>query len=171
MDAEEILRPRTIWLLVAVGLIVSIAMIACTYETRYIVSGSMDGDDQPYDIETIPIHSLVLIKKVDGSDMMDEFEVGDVIAFYYEGVVVVHRVISIDASAGTITAHGDARSEYDTQTVKSDMVVGKVTAVSPLLGQFVHFVKTGPIIFIAIIAVLIVAFSSAADIFRAYRKG
>lgn len=165
------LSPRAIWMLVAVGLIVSVAAIVSTYEVRYIVSGSMDGEDQPYGIETIPIYSLVMIKKVDGSDMMDEFEVGDVIAFHYEGVVVVHRVVSIDASAGTITAHGDARSEYDTQTVTSDMVVGKVVSVSPLLGQFVHFVKTGPIIFIAIIAVLVVAISSAVDIFRVYRKG
>lgn len=171
MDAEEMLSPTAIWILVAVGLIVSVAVIASAYEVRYIVSGSMDGEDQPYGIETIPIYSVVMIKKVDGSEMMDEFEVGDVIAFHYEGVLVVHRVISVDASAGTITAHGDARSEYDTQTVTSDMAFGKVVSVSPLLGKLVHFVKTGPIIFIAIIAVLIVAASSAADIFRVYRKG
>ena len=164
MNAQECLSPKKIWVLVAIGVIISVAAIACTHEVRYIVSGSMDGDDQPYDIKTIPIYSLVMIKDVDGKDMLDEFEVGDVIAFHYNGVVVVHRVIAIDPVAGTITAHGDARSE-------GDMVVGKVTGVAPLLGQVVHFVKSSPIILIAMIAVLIVAAYAVSDIVRIYRKG
>lgn len=102
MNAQECLSPKKIWVLVAIGVIISVAAIACTHEVRYIVSGSMDGDDQPYDIKTIPIYSLVMIKDVDGKDMLDEFEVGDVIAFHYSGVVVVHRVIAIDPVAGTL---------------------------------------------------------------------
>ena len=82
MNAQECLSPKKIWVLVAIGVIISVAAIACTHEVRYIVSGSMDGDDQPYDIKTIPIYSLVMIKDVDGKDMLDEFEVGDVIAFH-----------------------------------------------------------------------------------------
>jgi hypothetical protein len=171
VNAQECLSPKKIWVLVAIGVIISVAAIACTHEVRYIVSGSMDGDDQPYDIKTIPIYSLVMIKDVDGKDMLDEFEVGDVIAFHYSGVVVVHRVIAIDPVAGTITAHGDARSEGDVQEVTSDMVVGKVTGVAPLLGQVVHFVKSSPIILIAMIAVLIVAAYAVSDIVRIYRKG
>ena len=51
------------------------------------------------------------------------------------------------------------------------MVVGKVTCVAPLLGQVVHFVKSSPIILIAMIAVLIVAAYAVSDIVRIYRKG
>ncbi len=168
--SEEFLTPKKIWIAVAIGVVVSLALIASTYEVRYIVSGSMDGEDQPYEIETIPVYSAVLIQKVDGGRMMEEFEIGDVIAFHYEGVVVVHRVVAKDPAAGTVTAHGDAMSALNTQTVTSDMVVGKVTDVSVTLGHIVHFLKTSTILLIAMIAVLIVAAYCVKDIVRECRR-
>ena len=49
---------------------------------KVIVTGSMDGEPHPeYDIETIPVNSLIAAHKLHGDEVKD-VKVGDVIGFY-----------------------------------------------------------------------------------------
>lgn len=132
----------------------------------FIVSGSMDGDDQPYEIETVPIHSVVMIKHVHATaeDLKDKVSVGDVISFDYMGKLTVHRVIAYSDDGTAVTAHGDARPEIDTQQVKAEDIQGVVVGVSEWMGSLVHFVKSSPILFVALVAVVMVAAYSVRDI-------
>ena len=171
------------WLIIA-GIVVSIVIGFCGInggspnpigrEMKYIVSGSMDGNPQDqYDIPEIPVYSVVVVNT--NLDSLDDFEVGDIVAFQYYGSTVVHRVISIqyDDSGNivSLTAHGDSRPSGDTQTVTSGMIDGKVVGVSETLGAITHFAKSSSVLILVLILVLIVAACSLRDILAILREG
>ena len=146
---------------------------------KIVVSGSMDGERRTqYEIETIPLGSLVWIKKVPtdpqtASDFYKGIDVGDVLTFNYthpiskESMIVTHRVIDISESKGvySYTLKGDSIDDDptngSTQTVTSasGAVIGKVSGVSPWLGQLVIFLSTtlGKIALIAIPCLILVS--------------
>src|SRR5690554_2142254 len=59
-------------------------------EVRLVVTGSMDGEPTDYQISTIPVNSLVMVRHI-SQDQLDSIEVGDVIAFDSGGRMIVHR--------------------------------------------------------------------------------
>lgn len=145
-------------------------------ETRVVVTGSMDGDPQPYEISTIPVNSLVVVKHLSG-DELDSVEVGDVLAFTNSGRFTVHRVIEIKTdSAGDVTGfltRGDIypADSGHTESPTVDDVIGVVVGVSPTLGKIVHFVQsTSTVYLIMILVVIAVMISVAYDIIRARRS-
>jgi signal peptidase len=73
----------------------------------------------------------------------DEVRVGDVICFRSEGMMVCHRVVSVDSTNETIVTKGDANEDPDPSPVPFDNVVGKVALNVPFLGYVVSFLK-GP---------------------------
>ncbi len=171
------------WLII-IGIVTSLVVAFCGInggspnpigrEMRYIVSGSMEGNPQDqYDIPEIPVYSVVVINT--GEDSLDDFEVGDIVAFEYLGSTVVHRVISIQyddsGNAVSLTAHGDSRPSGDTQTVTSGMIDGKVVGVSETLGAITHFAKSSSVLILVLILVLIVAAYSLRDILAILREG
>ena len=69
---------------------------------------------------------VALIEKIDGK--YQSLKKGQVIAFKYEGIIIVHRLINIIEDQGEYYFYtkGDANSKPDNYVVKSDMIVGIV---------------------------------------------
>ena len=126
-------------------------------EVRVIVTGSMDGPEQPYDIPTIPKGSLVMVKHLSEDEILS-LEVGDVISFR-SGIAsepIHHRVVSIDAENRTVTTKGDAYTT--TETSSFDDVVGKVVGVDEYAGKAILFIKQNLFLVIVTILILTVLF-------------
>ena len=128
-------------------------------EFRIIVTGSMDGEPQDYDIKTIPINSLIAVHKLQ-RDQLSDIKVGDVIGFYSPLVNgnVYHRVVSIDSENMVFHTKGDNAPAGE--TVAFDQVNGIVVNVSHPAGEVVRFVQSN-MIFIVIVVVLLFIMAEA----------
>ncbi len=130
-------------------------------EVRVVVSNSMDGEPRDeFDIETIPVGSMVFIEKVPEGpyayDFYTSLEVGDVVTFHFknpvtrENMVVTHRIIDISNHNGDIrfTMAGDAIKDDPTNSsvqvvdASSGDMIGKVTGVSPTLGSVMTYISS-----------------------------
>lgn len=157
-------------------------------EVRVVVSGSMDGEPrEQYEIETIPVGSLVVIQKVpsgleESYRFYSSLEVGDVVTFHFkhpmnhEDMVVTHRIVDIQNMGGDIkfTMAGDSIRDDPTNTseqvvyASSGDMIGKVVGVSPLLGSFVIFLSSaeGKAMLIGVFAAVIALIWIAPIIYR-----
>ena len=158
-------------------------------DVKIVVSGSMDGEPRTqYDIETIPVKSMVFIHRVpdDPGSFYSSMKVGDVLTFDYihpvshETMVVTHRIIDIRETGGvyTYTLKGDSIADDPTngsvQTVTSDSgdVIGKVVGVSHALGVLAVFLSswTGKFCLILVPCMVLIV-SEAGNIVRILRDG
>lgn len=112
---------------------VLIAMIAVYFTSGYfsyyavaIASGSM--------VPSINKGDVVIVKKID--NQYDQLEEGQVIAFKYNEVIVVHRLINIIEENGQYYFYtkGDANSEPDNYVIHENMIIGTVNLRIPYLG-------------------------------------
>lgn len=160
-------------------------------DVKIVISGSMDGEPRSqYDIPTIPVESMVFIRKIPEGDDSQQFfsslEVGDVITFEYrhpvskETMVVTHRIIAMTEASGmyTYTCKGDSIADDPTNgsvqvvTSASGDVIGKVVGVSHVLGQAVVFLSTGMgKVCLIVIPCLILIVSEVGNIIRILRRG
>ena len=108
-------------------------------EMRIVVSGSMDGEPQPYDIPTIPVNSVIIIKHMSQEQVSKDLEVGDVIAFNVNGKIITHRIIEKNDLTKTFTTKGDAN--MGAETVPYAIVTGEVVGVNHLMGLTVHYLQ------------------------------
>lgn len=126
-----------------------------------VVSGSMDGEPRgQYEIERIPVESLVLVREVpddpaEALSFYGSLKVGDVLTFDYshpvsgEGMIVTHRIVDISESDGvyTYTLQGDtmaddhANGSVQIVTSSSGDVIGQVVGVSHWIGMLTVFVS------------------------------
>ncbi len=157
-----------------------------------VISSSMDGEPRTeYEIETIPVGSMVFVTEVpDGASERESFyeslRVGDILTFNYthpishERMVVTHRIVEISSSGGsyTYTMAGDSIVDDPTnssvQIVTSDSgdIIGKVTGVSVWLGYLATFMSEwyGKVLIVLIPCAIIIA-SEAGNIVRVLRGG
>ena len=145
-------------------------------ETRVVVSGSMDGEPrEEYDIQTIPVGSMVFIQKVPegpyANDFYSSLRIGDVVTFNYKNpatreiMVVTHRIIDISNHGGDMrfTMAGDAIKDDPTNSseqvvyASSNDMIGKVTGVSEGLGDISVFISSahGKAVLIGVFAALL----------------
>ena len=77
---------------------------------------------------------VAIIEKIDGQ--YQTLEKGQVIAFTYDGIIIVHRLINIVEDQGTYYFYtkGDANAKPDNYTVKEDMILGIVNHRIPYIG-------------------------------------
>lgn len=118
------------------------------YETRLVVSGSMDQPNESYyqdkdwSIKRVRAGSLVFIKSTNN---ISDVKVGDVVTFQYQFdssqalEVVTHRIISIepdlsDPDTFWITTHGDNNQEGAVEVITNGNLIGKVVGTSYALG-------------------------------------
>ncbi len=161
-------------------------------QVRIVISGSMDGEPrEQYDIETIPIESMVFIREVptdvrEADDFYSSLRVGDVLTFNYthpfskEFMVVTHRIIEIrsDGDGLTYILKGDSLADDPTNgsvqevTSQSGDVIGKVVGVAPWLGSLVVFLSTwtGKMCLIVIPCIILIV-SEVRNIVRVLRDG
>ena len=159
-------------------------------QVRIVISGSMDGEPrEQYEIETIPVKSMVFISEVPTTEparshFYQSLEVGDVLTFDYthpvshEHMVVTHRIVDIQSSGAgyTFTLAGDSirddptNSSTQTVTSWSGDVIGEVTGVAPWLGALTVFISTttGKVVLVLIPCIILIA-SETRNIVRILR--
>ena len=135
-------------------------------EVRLVVTGSMDGEPTDYPISTIPVDSLVVIRHIDPDSF--DFEVGQVIAYDSDGMVIVHRVIDIDEGKRELRLKGDANKTFE--IVSYDDVIGEVVGVSPFLGKVMLYMRSNVVLVIAFIACSSLIVYSVREIVRYLRE-
>jgi signal peptidase len=121
----------THWLTTAPALaVLAVGVILVSGIFRYwalaIASDSMNPEIKPGDV--------VVIDKDFGA--VADIELGSVVAFRHDGVVVTHRLIDVkhDASGIKIQTKGDNNSSNDAWVVREDDLVGVVRWKIPLVG-------------------------------------
>jgi len=77
---------------------------------------------------------VVIIENID--EQYDELEIGQVIAYRYNDVIIVHRLVNIveDKDKHYFYSKGDANEEGDNWVIEEDMILGKVEHRIPFLG-------------------------------------
>lgn len=113
------------------ALIISIVAVYFTsgyfhYYTVAIASGSMTPNINKGDV--------VLIEKIDGD--YNKIKEGQVIAYNYHDVIVVHRVTKIINDNGTYYFYtkGDNNNEEDNYVIEEPMIIGVVNVRIPYIG-------------------------------------
>ena len=171
-DRYGSIRPITV---VKIVIAVAIIISTCAYfynlngksldfsssELMVVPSDSMDAGAKDFEIPTIPEDSLIMVHRL-SADEKYELKYGDVITFNQDGMVKVHRIISILPS-GMIITKGDANITPDLPITYDD-ITGKVVGVSPIVGKTVSAAKdlmdNNPALFIVgIILVIAIIFS------------
>ena len=99
-----------------------------------ILSGSMEP--------AYPVGSLVYVRSV----AAETVEAGDPIAFVMngDGVVAIHRVVSVDAAAATFRTKGDANDAPDAAPVAFASLIGMPVLCVPYLGYVSDYITRPP---------------------------
>ena len=95
------------------------------YGGAVVLSGSMEP--------TLMVDDLIIVKAE------ESYEVGDVVVYQNGKMLVVHRIVDMDAE--TVTTRGDANNVNDA-AVSLAQVKGKVIAHVPQVGKLVRMLKT-----------------------------
>ena len=113
------------WSLVSLIVVVLVYLVSgyFRYYAVAIASGSME--------KVISKGDIVIVDQ-----RYKEIGKRDVIAYHYEGKVIVHRIYKIIDTNGEyfIYTKGDANSNYDKYKITKDMIIGVVKFKIPLLG-------------------------------------
>jgi signal peptidase len=131
------------------------AYLMTSYPLLAVASGSMEP--------TLNKGDLIIVQGgLEGSTIIAEDEVGDVIIFYRPGdpdELIVHRAIEKweDGSIWKFHTKGDANDNEDSWIVRETDIIGKVIGVIPYVGHIPLFVHTanGKIIIIILIVILV----------------
>lgn len=116
-------------LLSFIPLIILIIVLVCTVSNYFrfyaiaIASGSMTPHISKGDV-------VIVDKK------FKNLEIGDVLAYKYEGKIIVHRVYKIinNNNEYFIYTKGDANKDFDNYKITEDMFIGVVKIKIPLIG-------------------------------------
>lgn len=149
------------------------------HETRIVLTGSMEGNEQlyidhpEYEIKRINVHDAVFIDTVPSDEnkqqeFFNSIKVGDVLTFIYQrggNVVVTHRVINIEDTGHNLkyTLRGDNPTgdnlvhdnDQYTQEVYSDRgeIIGKVTGTNTFLGNVLYGLAGNKLVLIFLVVV------------------
>ena len=101
------------------------------YELYQIISGSMEPE--------IPVGSIVYVR----SELPQNVQDGEVIAFNNHDTVIVHRVLVNKVVEGKFSTKGDANDAEDLNDIEYSQFIGVVDYHLPVLGQFLMIMATG----------------------------
>lgn len=122
-------KPFTKYIILPIILMSIVIYLTSGYFKYYavaIASGSMSPEIQKGD--------LVIIEKL--GDNNKKIKIDDVLAYEYDGVLIVHRVVKIieNEKSNYYYTKGDANPEQDKYPVTDDMIIGKVSIKIPYIG-------------------------------------
>ena len=114
------------------------------FGTAVVQSGSMEP--------TYSVGDLLFIKEA------SDYEVGDVVVYQSDNMLVVHRIVEIDGNR--ITTQGDANNVAD-EPFSASNIMGRVIGSVPGVGNVIDFLKT-PLGFILLVgsamALMVISF-------------
>ncbi len=117
-----------------------------------IVTDSMDGDVDEYQIDSFPADTMVMIRQLSDEEKLG-IEVGDVLSFHQGNILNHHRVTDVsNIESGYVTTKGD--NNPSSETVLLSDVNGEVIGTNHWLGVLVSFVKEY-IIFLVLASVFV----------------
>ncbi|MDU2673350.1 MAG: signal peptidase I [Clostridium sp.] len=104
-----------------------------------IVTGSMEPVIYPGDV--------VLVNKLSSIEEVENLQVGDIIQFKREDIIINHRITEIIDKDGQLLfrTKGDNNSTEDTRLVKVDELKGEIVKVIPKIGLITMFLKSDKI--------------------------
>lgn len=168
MNVKTVAAPILLTLVIASSLFVAHmnggSLDITDRELLIVVTDSMDGPPQPYDIPSIPRNSLVMVENL-APAMIEELRVGDVVGFrtaVAEGPVF-HRIQDINSTTRTMVLRGD--QSHFSETVGFEDVISIVRGVDGSLGGIALFVKMNSLFLILLIA-MTAALLHLLEIFR-----
>ena len=94
-----------------------------------VMSGSMSP--------TVRVGSLAYI---DTYTDPEKIEVGDIVAYRMDGMVVTHRVVDIEGK--NITTKGDANDAIDLSPRTQNQIIGKLRYSIPYMGYVAYFIQS-----------------------------
>ena len=121
-------RKRIGWMILILVLLVGCASYFSGIRLYYVQSGSMEPE--------LPVGSLCIVTPC----VVEELEVGDIIAFQNGPMQVAHRIVSIQEES--YQTKGDANRSPDPGVIRKEQVQGQVIARVPLLGYLIAFLKS-----------------------------
>ena len=175
MKAEGSSKRKTIFSVIAMVIVASL----CVYtfydlngksfdlsdrEALLIVTDSMDGDVNSFEIDSFPRNTFVMVKHLSDQEKLD-VKIGDVLSFKYNGILDHHRVVETHFDQGYVVTHGD--NTHSTENVSLTSINGEVVGTNHWLGVLVSFVKDNFLIVIAVIAGIAII----GEVYRAYKDG
>ncbi|OTN75962.1 signal peptidase I [Enterococcus sp. 8G7_MSG3316] len=111
------------------------------YKGYTVISGSMEP--------TLKVGDYVVVKAED----FDQLQVGEIITFEDEGMMVTHRIISITDEG--IQTRGDHNTVNDMKQVTEDKFVGRMAVHIPYLGHVMIWMQN-PLIFAVVLGLIAV---------------
>ncbi|WP_313509914.1 signal peptidase I [Enterococcus sp.] len=111
------------------------------YKGYTVISGSMEP--------TLKVGDYVVVKVED----FDQLQVGEIITFEDEGMMVTHRIISITDEG--IQTRGDHNTVNDMKQVTEDKFVGRMAVHIPYLGHVMIWMQN-PLIFAVVLGLIAV---------------
>lgn len=105
------------------------------YSMVAIASGSMSPEIKKGD--------AVIIEKL-SNKKISELKKGDIIAYKYSDVLIIHRIEKIEIAGDKYYFYtkGDANSDIDEWIVEDNMIVGKINLIIPYLGKPTVWVRS-----------------------------
>jgi len=114
-------------------------------ELVLVVSDSMDGDVEQYEIDSFPSGTLVMIEHIPEHEKRF-LRVGDVISYHVRDTLFHHRIFEIDTDS--VYVQGD--NNHSIERVLLSDVNGKVVDTNSVLGQILLFISSNFLLFIGI---------------------
>ncbi len=123
-------RKRHFVPLIVSGLVVLVLVYFTSGYFHYWAIAVASGSMQP----KINKGDVAIVEKLDGN--FESLEEGQVIAFKYSDVIIVHRLVNIIEEKGEYYFYtkGDANRNQDNYVVREKMIVGKVNHRIPYVG-------------------------------------
>lgn len=119
-------KKEILWF-IPLGICICVLVYAISGYFRYYAIAVASGSMEP----VISKGDVVIVDKD-----FKKFESGDILAYAYEGKVIVHRIVKIiDAEDETfVYTKGDANNNYDNYKITKDMFIGIVKIKIPFIG-------------------------------------
>ncbi|MBQ8472020.1 MAG: signal peptidase I [Bacilli bacterium] len=117
--------------LLTLSLILTIVYFTSGY-FRYYIIAIASGSMQP----NINKGDLVIIEKIKDENEYKNLQIGQVIAYNYGDIIVVHRLVNIvnDKDEYYFYTKGDANNTIDNYPITEDMIIGTVNLKIPFIG-------------------------------------
>ncbi len=118
-----------------------------------IVSNSMDGEIDEFDIPSLSKDDFVIVCKNINNNFYDNLAIGDVITYEYEIVTVSHRIIQImiEDNQYIIKTQGDNSDTYEMLYSNEDIIHGKIIYNNSVIGKLINVLQDNIIVCIAIL--------------------